>query len=96
MLTNDSQKSAVDVVTALHNFYESFFPVRSQFELPAGFRNRFLHVSELRAWRQSQAHLLMLARAGLGATLVVFVCYLYWNKVKQFRRYLFRVSSFLN
>jgi hypothetical protein len=30
------KKSAEKVVEALHNFYESIFPKRSQFELPVG------------------------------------------------------------
>ncbi len=47
--------SAREVVEALQNFYEAFFPKRSQFELPAGFRNRFLHMDDLREWQASQA-----------------------------------------
>lgn len=41
-------------VEAIQEFLQAFFPVRSQFELPPGYRNRFLHVDELRAWEQQQ------------------------------------------
>eukprot|EP00047_Mylnosiga_fluctuans_P003985 m.232102 g.232102 ORF g.232102 m.232102 type:complete len:1323 (+) comp12300_c0_seq1:20-3988(+) len=83
------KKSAVDVVAALHNFYEAFFPIRSQFELPVGFRNRFLHVSELRAWRDEQARTLTLARTGLIVLAVAVMLYMFWGKIRQLRRYLF-------
>lgn len=51
----DHRKSeAQEIVGALHSFYESFFPKRSQFELPIGLRNRFLHMDDLRAWQNKQ------------------------------------------
>uniref|UniRef100_K1PK27 N-acetylglucosamine-1-phosphotransferase subunits alpha/beta n=1 Tax=Magallana gigas TaxID=29159 RepID=K1PK27_MAGGI len=39
------------VKAILHDFYESVFPLRSQFELPLEYRNRFIHVDELREWK---------------------------------------------
>jgi len=44
------QASAKTVKVVLHDFYESFFPKPSRFELPAEYRNRYLHVDELREW----------------------------------------------
>ncbi|PSN30517.1 hypothetical protein C0J52_26582, partial [Blattella germanica] len=38
----------------LQDMYESLFPKPSSFELPPEFRNRFLHVSELQAWRKGR------------------------------------------
>ena len=34
----------------LQDFYESLFPIPSSFELPREYRNRFLHIQELREW----------------------------------------------
>ncbi|KAJ4439262.1 hypothetical protein ANN_07382 [Periplaneta americana] len=38
----------------LQDMYESLFPQPSSFELPPEFRNRFLHMKELQAWRASR------------------------------------------
>ncbi|XP_047097199.1 N-acetylglucosamine-1-phosphotransferase subunits alpha/beta-like isoform X1 [Schistocerca piceifrons] len=56
---NDNLDPAVekvnDVIRAvLQDFYEALFPAPSSFELPPEYRNRFLHVSELEAWRASR------------------------------------------
>lgn len=42
------------VKNLLVDFYESLFPVSSQFELPNNLRNRFLYVDELKAWRKER------------------------------------------
>ena len=44
------QASAKTVKVVLRDFYESFFPKSSRFELPPQYHNRFLHVDELHAW----------------------------------------------
>jgi len=38
----------------LQDMYESLLPQPSSFELPPEFRNRFLHMTELQAWRASR------------------------------------------
>lgn len=45
-----SHKDAQTVKAVLRDFYESMFPIPSQFELPREYRNRFLHVHELQEW----------------------------------------------
>ena len=45
-----SQESAKTLKALLKDFYESILPLPSQFELPKEFRNKFLHVDELRLW----------------------------------------------
>lgn len=45
-----SHKDAVTVKAVLRDFYESMFPLPSQFELPREYRNRFLHMEELQEW----------------------------------------------
>lgn len=46
-----SSKDSDLVKAVVHDFYESLFPTPSQFELPPEYRNRFLHVRDLREWR---------------------------------------------
>uniref|UniRef100_A0A3B3ZEF4 N-acetylglucosamine-1-phosphotransferase subunits alpha/beta n=1 Tax=Periophthalmus magnuspinnatus TaxID=409849 RepID=A0A3B3ZEF4_9GOBI len=46
-----SHKDAATVKAVLRDFYESMFPLPSQFELPREYRNRFLHMEELQEWR---------------------------------------------
>ncbi|XP_068573448.1 N-acetylglucosamine-1-phosphotransferase subunits alpha/beta [Cebidichthys violaceus] len=46
-----SHKDAATVKAVLRDFYESMFPLPSQFELPREYRNRFLHMDELQDWR---------------------------------------------
>ncbi|XP_051472049.1 N-acetylglucosamine-1-phosphotransferase subunits alpha/beta isoform X4 [Apus apus] len=46
-----NHKDAQTVKAVLRDFYESMFPIPSQFELPREYRNRFLHMHELQEWR---------------------------------------------
>jgi UDP-N-acetylglucosamine-lysosomal-enzyme len=80
------KKSASKVVEALSNFYTSLFPVRSQFELPLGLRNRFLHVEELRAWRQRQKRIVWWSQLAMGLLLLLILCSLYGTNLKRLRR----------
>ncbi|XP_072257234.1 N-acetylglucosamine-1-phosphotransferase subunits alpha/beta isoform X2 [Pyxicephalus adspersus] len=48
---NHNHKDAQTVKAVLRDFYESMFPMPSQFELPREYRNRFLHMHELQEWR---------------------------------------------
>lgn len=45
-----NHKDAQTVKAVLRDFYESMFPIPSQFELPREYRNRFLHMHELQEW----------------------------------------------
>ena len=40
----------LQVKAILQDYYESVLPIQSQFELPREYRNRFLHVDDLRQW----------------------------------------------
>ncbi|XP_061662989.1 N-acetylglucosamine-1-phosphotransferase subunits alpha/beta isoform X2 [Syngnathoides biaculeatus] len=46
-----AHKDAATVKAVLRDFYDSMFPLPSQFELPREYRNRFLHMDELQEWR---------------------------------------------
>ncbi|XP_047245419.1 N-acetylglucosamine-1-phosphotransferase subunits alpha/beta isoform X1 [Girardinichthys multiradiatus] len=66
-----SHKDAPTVKAVLRDFYESMFPLPSQFELPREYRNRFLHVEELQDWRVYRDKLKFWTHCVL-VTLVVF------------------------
>ncbi|TSK13552.1 N-acetylglucosamine-1-phosphotransferase subunits alpha/beta [Bagarius yarrelli] len=66
-----SHKDASTVKAVLRDFYESMFPLPSQFELPREYRNRFLHMSELQEWRIYRNKLKFWTHCVL-VTLVVF------------------------
>lgn len=51
-----SRHTENEIVRALLNdFYRSLYPLRSTFELPAQYRNRFSHRHELLEWKASRA-----------------------------------------
>ncbi|XP_014476159.1 PREDICTED: N-acetylglucosamine-1-phosphotransferase subunits alpha/beta [Dinoponera quadriceps] len=51
-----SRRSENEIVRALLNdFYRSLYPLRSTFELPVQYRNRFSHRHELLEWKASRA-----------------------------------------
>ncbi|KAL4612671.1 N-acetylglucosamine-1-phosphotransferase subunits alpha/beta [Arapaima gigas] len=66
-----SHKDASTVKAVLRDFYESMFPIPSQFELPREYRNRFLHMGELQEWRVYRDKLKFWTHCVL-VTLVVF------------------------
>ncbi|XP_053318720.1 N-acetylglucosamine-1-phosphotransferase subunits alpha/beta [Spea bombifrons] len=68
---NHNHKDAQTVKAVLRDFYESMFPIPSQFELPREYRNRFLHMHELHEWRSYRDKLKFWTHCVLG-TLIVF------------------------
>ncbi|XP_063783880.1 N-acetylglucosamine-1-phosphotransferase subunits alpha/beta isoform X2 [Pseudophryne corroboree] len=68
---NHIHKDAQTVKAVLRDFYESMFPIPSQFELPREYRNRFLHMHELQEWRSYRDKLKFWTHSVLG-TLIVF------------------------
>ncbi|XP_071956276.1 N-acetylglucosamine-1-phosphotransferase subunits alpha/beta-like [Antedon mediterranea] len=66
-----SLKDAEMVKAVLQDFYESLFPLPSQFELPPEYRNRFLHMDELYKWRRYRDWLRFWTHLSLSA-LVLF------------------------
>lgn len=47
----DHAKRGADLAKLiLVDFYESLFPIPSKFEIPGQYRNRFLHLNELKEW----------------------------------------------
>lgn len=69
-----NHKDAQTVKAVLRDFYESMFPIPSQFELPREYRNRFLHMHELREWRAYRDKLKFWTHCVL-ATLIMFTVF---------------------
>uniref|UniRef100_A0A8C0LIS4 N-acetylglucosamine-1-phosphotransferase subunits alpha/beta n=1 Tax=Canis lupus dingo TaxID=286419 RepID=A0A8C0LIS4_CANLU len=69
-----NHKDAQTVKAVLRDFYESMFPIPSQFELPREYRNRFLHMHELQEWRAYRDKLKFWTHCVL-ATLIMFTIF---------------------
>ncbi|KAH8261001.1 hypothetical protein KR044_001851 [Drosophila immigrans] len=70
----------------LEDFYLSFFPRRSNFELPPQYRNRYVSWSDYQRWRRRKRAVLVVGY-GVSLLLVVFlVCLLCQHKAKIVRR----------
>lgn len=69
-----NHKDAQTVKAVLRDFYESMFPIPSQFELPREYRNRFLHMHELQEWRAYRDRLKFWTHCVL-ATLIIFTIF---------------------
>ncbi|CAL8242535.1 unnamed protein product [Merluccius merluccius] len=82
-------KDAATVKAVLRDFYESMFPLVSQFELPREYRNRFLHMDELQEWRVYRDKLKFWTHCVL-VTLVVFtVLSFFAEQLIQLKRRMF-------
>jgi UDP-N-acetylglucosamine-lysosomal-enzyme len=73
----DHSQDATIVRALLVDFYESFFPTPSQFELPSDYRNRYLYIDELRDWKKQREekdtrNKIAMAVVGLVVLLVLF------------------------
>uniref|UniRef100_A0A673ZPJ6 N-acetylglucosamine-1-phosphotransferase subunits alpha/beta n=1 Tax=Salmo trutta TaxID=8032 RepID=A0A673ZPJ6_SALTR len=94
-----SHKDAGTVKAVLRDFYESMFPLTSQFELPREYRNRFLHMGELQEWRVYRDKLKFWTHCVL-VTLVIFtVISFFAEQLILLKRKLFprrRVSNDVN
>ncbi|XP_075407213.1 N-acetylglucosamine-1-phosphotransferase subunits alpha/beta [Tenrec ecaudatus] len=69
-----NHKDAQTVKAVLKDFYESMFPIPSQFELPRDYRNRFLHIHELQEWRAYRDKLKFWTHC-LLATVIIFTVF---------------------
>lgn len=70
----------------LEDFYLSFFPRRSKFELPPQFRNRYVSWNDYQRWRRRKRAVLVVGY-GVSILLIIFlVCLLCQHKAKIVRR----------
>ena len=80
------QTSAKTVKVVLRDFYESFFPKPSRFELPLEYRNRFLHVHELHGWWYYRTWLRRFTVGCLSIAVIFALASFYSDRVCSLRR----------
>ncbi|XP_012264034.2 N-acetylglucosamine-1-phosphotransferase subunits alpha/beta isoform X2 [Athalia rosae] len=98
MCLNDNmdptRQSENEVVRALlGDFYRSLYPLRSTFELPAQYRNRFFHRQELLEWRANRTKARNLLLCLLTLLLGVMVYNLFYHQARRLLR--FRTAAVL-
>ncbi|XP_052260463.1 N-acetylglucosamine-1-phosphotransferase subunits alpha/beta-like isoform X1 [Dreissena polymorpha] len=87
------QDQAKTVKAILADFYESFFPVQSQLELPREYRNRFTHIDELREWRQYRDWLKFWTHLALVLLVIFTVASYFSDKIEAAQRRFLRRRS---
>lgn len=81
----DHNKEGADVARmVLRDFYESMFPVPSQFELPRQYRNRFLYLWELNEWKQEQETRELYFKVSLVVMMSLTTCLFFYGKVSLY------------
>jgi len=80
------ETSAKIVKDVLRDFYESYFPKPSRFELPAEYRNRFLHVHDLHEWWHYRTWLRRFTMGCLSVAVMFSVLSFYSDRVHSLRR----------
>ncbi|XP_069085115.1 N-acetylglucosamine-1-phosphotransferase subunits alpha/beta isoform X2 [Pleurodeles waltl] len=86
---NHVHKDAQTVKAVLRDFYESMFPIQSQFELPREYRNRFLHMQDLREWRLYRDKLKFWTHCVLGTLIVFTVISFFAEQIIALKRKIF-------
>lgn len=84
-----THKDAATVKAVLRDFYESMFPLPSQFELPREYRNRFLHMDELQEWRVYRDKLKFWTHCVLVALVIFTVMSFFAEQLIVLKRKLF-------
>ncbi|XXQ39478.1 EF-hand domain-containing protein [Plasmodiophora brassicae] len=72
-LNDDMRNPEPSVKTALSEFFEAYYPMRSPFELPPGTTNRFLYIGPLRWWMRFVALLWFLFESAIVAVVIYVV-----------------------
>ncbi|XP_011343574.1 N-acetylglucosamine-1-phosphotransferase subunits alpha/beta isoform X3 [Ooceraea biroi] len=82
-----ARHSENEIIRALLNdFYRSLYPLRSSFELPAQYRNRFSHRHELLQWRASRAKVRNLLLCLVALLLVLTFYHMLYHHVRRLCR----------
>ncbi|KAH0616991.1 hypothetical protein JD844_028532 [Phrynosoma platyrhinos] len=84
-----NHKDAQTVKAVLRDFYESMFPIPSQFELPREYRNRFLHTQELQEWRAYRDKLKFWTHCVLVTLIVFTITSFFAEQLIAFKRKIF-------
>lgn len=76
-------KEYKDVIALWQRFYLSYFPLASEYELPAGQQNDYRYIAEYRALELRDHKLKILVAFGLGLSLLVILGFVYWHMWKE-------------
>lgn len=80
----------------LLDFYESLYPIPSQFELGRQYRNRFLHIRDLNKWLVFRNRIQLVLHTACALLLVLCVISLFYGKLVQCKRRVVRaLASYL-
>ncbi|XP_045104372.1 N-acetylglucosamine-1-phosphotransferase subunits alpha/beta-like [Portunus trituberculatus] len=83
----DPKSKSNDLIHALvQDTYESLFPLPSSFELPLNYRNRFLYVEELVAWRKWRDFVRALIYACLASLVFLTLVNFFSTELESLRR----------
>uniref|UniRef100_A0A6A7G249 N-acetylglucosamine-1-phosphotransferase subunits alpha/beta-like n=2 Tax=Hirondellea gigas TaxID=1518452 RepID=A0A6A7G249_9CRUS len=74
------------IMALMQDTYEALFPQPSSFELPANYRNKFLYVSELEAWRRWRDLVRLLVYACFAALFFITVTSFCGTNINSCRR----------
>lgn len=88
-LDHDREDSRV-VRKILKDFYESYFPIPSQFELKPNQRNRFLYKKDMDEWNSHKSRKTSEFNQIIVLFIFLILCVLYFRKVMRFFRGCFR------
>ncbi|XP_062580822.1 N-acetylglucosamine-1-phosphotransferase subunits alpha/beta-like [Saccostrea cucullata] len=79
---------AKTVKAILQDFYEALFPLRCQFELPREYRNRFMHVDELREWKVYRDWMRLLTHLSLVLLILFMISSYFYEQIEAcYRKY---------
>ncbi|XP_061181061.1 N-acetylglucosamine-1-phosphotransferase subunits alpha/beta-like isoform X2 [Saccostrea echinata] len=86
-IDHDSE-DAKTVKAILQDFYEALFPLRSQFELPREYRNRFNHVDELREWKVYRDWMRLLTHLSIVLLILFMISSYFYDQIEScYRKY---------
>lgn len=88
---NVNQANTVKAILA--DFYESLFPLQSQFELPQDYHNRFTNIDELREWRKYRDWLKFWTHIALILLVLFTVASYFADKIEAAQRRFSRRQS---
>ncbi|XP_011302956.1 N-acetylglucosamine-1-phosphotransferase subunits alpha/beta [Fopius arisanus] len=82
-----SRNSENDVVRALlSDFYRSIYPLKSSFELPSQYRNRFSHRNDLYEWRASRTRARNILLSLVCVLIFITIYHFFHHQIRRFFR----------
>lgn len=80
---NHGSESAHTVKSLIKEFYMSFYPIPSPFELPPNYRNRFFYMDEYSQWQSEKSRMDVYFKGVILVTLVLIFVLVFYDKLKR-------------